>query len=868
MPKHSLGNPILFFLLVALFYLAPVVASDSETGEEKHSLRFSFERGIPQGLEIDSGVARITTDPAYVITGKGSLLCDTRPRLQEWHEFLITEPDVRFEAEHRYSVSFVYRVLQNMNADFFCVLRRRGDEGEKASGGGRMFAPWWTGERGDEGRREAEFLVPSQGDWMLVMGVHKRAALVIDELEIRETGADQHHRFIPRLLPGTFHARPGLEAIRKLNQDSGLAPVLEESVVVGSAPPGCGEERALAVVNRLSPDIVLGGSGSGFGINHGIRSIGVTPGYATLDPRWVPGILWHDRFDFFVDKGFVLPLSGKLPGWTQDEYPMCVNAAFWGGLETNTAVTMLDASDGLVVPGIGGTMAQDAEECFCKSCNGAFREWLRSIYDARDLRAWGIRDLDEFSLRTYRLRSRREGEALLDDLVLREWIRWKHSSHVKRWTDYVAAIKEEGARRGRAIPVGASPQVGGASNPYTVAVGSYHDFWVVSPSVESAGFSRFLSQIPLWLGSGLRGSPVLVTAGSVGYLREGGGGFSDPDEQGGLFAGALALGALPVFPGLRDQPATSWEGVVGSEEEPLPVWRHPLRELILRYRSLYSYRRSYHNVAVVYSIPTLIWETGIERRNGHYEAFVRTCEALRDANIPFDVLIFDHPLMFPERERLRLVGKYGAILLPGVQCMSEAQVIALLKFEESGGKLFAAEPCAEFDENYNPRLRVPAGLGSVEPWSLSDPEEALAALRELSWLRLPRVGPDLAGSVWRSQRGKMYAIHLARVSGSGKTTAFPVSLEVSLQVPSSFTPETVVFLTPENPNGIPVKTLKAPSGRLVSQAPVPSTYGVLAYSEGGYLEKASQELNARREKDRERVKENLTGWGASGKREQ
>jgi hypothetical protein len=126
----------------------------------------------------------------------------------------------------------------------------------------------------------------------------------------------------------------------------------------------------------------------------------------------------------------------------------------------------------------------------------------------------------------------------------------------------------------------------------------------------------------------------------------------------------------------------------------------------------------------------------------------------------------------------------------------------------------------------------------------------------------------LAGSVWRSQRGKMYAIHLARVSGSGKTTAFPVSLEVSLQVPSSFTPETVVFLTPENPNGIPVKTLKAPSGRLVSQAPVPSTYGVLAYSEGGYLEKASQELNARREKDRERVKENLTGWGASGKREQ
>jgi len=299
----------------------------------------------------------------------------------------------------------------------------------------------------------------------------------------------------------------------------------------------------------------------------------------------------------------------------------------------------------------------------------------------------------------------------------------------------------------------------------------------------------------------------------------------------------LALGAFPVIPraALENQQ---------SDQAGLLRLLEPVR----RFRALYAYRKTYHNVGVVYSVPSLMWPPAFGDENARFEAFERACDMLRGNNIPFDVVILNHPLMENETERLRLLGKYDALILPRVECASDSQIEALQRFAQKGGRIYTDGPVATFDENSTPRGRT--GIPDAEIHDLNGPGGVLDDIRGVSWVRLPHAGTGLTASAWRSNGGRMYAVHLARAEptgtdGSGTGSPLPDSLSVSLTAPKSFEPDTALFITPEKPDGVPIPIERDAEGALTASVPLPESYGVLAYSSGGFLEKVSAHLAER-----------------------
>lgn len=518
-------------------------------------------------------------------------------------------------------------------------------------------------------------------------------------------------------------------------------------------------------------------------------------------------------------------------------------------------MVMLRDYEGMALPRLGGTLAQDAVPCYCGSCAEAFREWLRPRYGPRELRDWGIRSLDEFSPRTYLLRARRQGEAILTDLILREWIRWKYLSHHAKWGEFVLRLKENGDAEERGVMIGAAPGAAGCANPYTVAAGGFHDFWLVSGGGDSDQRLRGLLEIPLWLNSGPGGTAVWATPRNVDDLleRRPPGPLSAEEEA--FLAAATVLGAIPVLPAPPESvhaagPIPGASAVVSGAAS-----AYRLRRLIERYRSLYAYRQSYHNVAVVYSVPSMMWAAKGEEPDAHSEAFVRTCRLLVKDGIPFDVLVFDHPLMSPDQDRLGVAGKYDAVLLPGVDCVSAAQVGVLRQRAAQGTRVYVEGRCGDFDEDFNPRTK-PA-IEGVEIRDLGDTTKVLDELRSLAWVEVSRTGPAPVVAAWRSQGGKMFAVHLARLQAAEDMILLP--LRIAVKTPPKFVPEEVLFLTPENPDGIPLNVKTDASGRLVSEVPGVSGYGVLVYHRDGYLRTAADALAARRQGDRKRVSRSARG---------
>lgn len=97
-----------------------------------------------------------------------------------------------------------------------------------------------------------------------------------------------------------------------------------------------------------------------------------------------------------------------------------------------------------------------------------------------------------------------------------------------------------------------------------------------------------------------------------------------------------------------------------------------------------------HDVAVVLSIPTLMWnrasDWGIDNENVVH-SFAGACQTARKAGRPYDVLLFGHPDLFDDSTMLERLGGYGQVVLPTVECISDEQLSALESFLDSGGEV-------------------------------------------------------------------------------------------------------------------------------------------------------------------------------------
>jgi PGF-CTERM protein len=83
------------------------------------------------------------------------------------------------------------------------------------------------------------------------------------------------------------------------------------------------------------------------------------------------------------------------------------------------------------------------------------------------------------------------------------------------------------------------------------------------------------------------------------------------------------------------------------------------------------------------------WNINYESNPG-VNSFIGTAKLLREAQIPYSVLVFGHPDLWDDSKQLERLSEHDAVILPGMQCLSDAQHSALEEYLADDGFLVAS----------------------------------------------------------------------------------------------------------------------------------------------------------------------------------
>ena len=237
------------------------------------------------------------------------------------------------------------------------------------------------------------------------------------------------------------------------------------------------------------------------------------------------------------------------------------------------------------------------------------------------------------------------------------------------------------------------------SNPYSVLLSQLHQ-------VIEIEYVGYLDTVPpdardsliykIGLASGLMEKPVWIRGivydwgRQTAVLRAG--------HLLALTASAYANGAVRTFEYSHGTP----QGTVDIPEdasESLLAYYGWLDEV----RFLFEKRRPVADVAVVYSIPTLMWR--YFPATGHFNAaqiagLSGFADVLDREHILYDVVIFGHPDLWSDEGLAERLASYDVAILPDVDCLSGEQVEILQAFVASGGRLLVTGDTGARDEGF------------------------------------------------------------------------------------------------------------------------------------------------------------------------
>jgi len=273
-------------------------------------------------------------------------------------------------------------------------------------------------------------------------------------------------------------------------------------------------------------------------------------------------------------------------------------------------------------------------------------------------------------------------------------------------------------------------------------------------------------------------------------------------------------------------------------------------------RATFSHRDSAARVAVVYSLPSMMFRRFLPlhiANDGDDDAFgrfYRTLDQLEAWHVPFDALVFGHPEFHDDAAALARLGRYEVLIFPAAEALTDAQAQALREFAQRGGKLIVAAAVGTRDQDYNPReTSAVAGLPTLD-WG---GDRARAALREAAGVEI-EAPETVTVNIWRSIGGRSLDIHLvnydADVAEEIVNPAGPFAIRVRL--PEGFSPSAGRCLRPDEP---PVEVeVTAAGGWAEIMVPSFGVYAIVCLGDPAVREQANQAAAARRQQDRAAVR--------------
>ena len=483
-----------------------------------------------------------------------------------------------------------------------------------------------------------------------------------------------------------------------------------------------------------------------------------------------------------------------------------------------------------------------------------FRNVVKSRFSVRELAEIGIDNVNEFSIQDYIVNHGLVGEAALADAVVREYIKFQYVSGIIAWADCVDQAKAVAKQQRRVMPCGGNQINAWGTWPYAVALSQFCDFVEIEElvGVKDEVRPRTL-QYKLGLASGHHEKPVWVRGPVTDETKE-----KMPMLSTSYwtvhFAEGLANGGIREFSLGINKPWTGEPDTPDFLDDPgLYRLYVEFAEWMREHRSLLIERDSGARVAVVYSLPTLMFRRYDALRtqdDGRLGAFEAATQLLEKQHVPYDVVVFGHPEIWDDAKTFaRIRSHYDVIILPGVDALSDGQIKFLGERAEAGTVLLAGQ-AFERDENLNPRSR---DAKQPETKPLTE-ENVVRHGREANPLVEIDAPEHVSVNVWRSCRGKSFDVHLLNYDADvARGRMKPVEdIELGVQLPAKLRLQRcLVSQFGAEDREIPFKKdgkwVKVKLDRLHG-------YAIVSFTDKNGIEIARRAAENRRRVDREMVK--------------
>jgi hypothetical protein len=819
---------------------------------------YDFESGVPADLEV-RGIGQITDQPGLVISGSKSVFADSRSDNDEWHEFLSTSASVKLEKGRLYHISFSYRIVDpgDSKARFYSVF--------KWAGGEYYGNFWlWNREKGATGRID-RLVIPGGDDCRFIIGIRHQAALVVDDIVIEDVTDVPIDSSLRVKSSKAYDLDAMRQQLNQLRYKQGISDLVRDFAVIlcdeGAGAKAYNNRKRIVV--DFNPDFVDWNPIGPLAKEFGIRSSRGGPEYQEFY-KMEGKEIWEARFERFVGSGFALSLDGTLiqdETWGEGGYFTCHNGENWHQYFKSKIEEVASKTTAICQDNIAAAPWLKGWGCFCDACMKKFRRYLHSRYTDEELKKMGVSDLTTFSARDYFLSHGRWGFKAVEDPIVREYIKFQHVSQLEAWADVVKSIKDVGLSQGRAIPVYGN-QIGAFGMwPYAVALSQLTDVVEIEEVIGIKDRIPFQSMYyklgrasgederPVWVRGPVYddtkpNTPMLSTAFWTVHLSE-----------------ALANGGFRVFSLGMNAPWTGDPNTLDFMDDPaLYSLYTQFAKFIDENRALFTHRESIAQVALVYSLPSLMFRRYYPLNiddNSAFERVQKTADMLDRNHIPFDCVVFGHPEIWDDTRVLRNLSRYKVVILPTIDAISDAQVEALKNFVRQGGKVIVCDPKAGIrDENFN--LRSAPALGDLSVINAVDKLDlGLEVMREASLVAV-EAPETVTVNLWKSAKGRSLDVHLLNYDvDPSKNKVNPASsVRVAVRVPSDFYFEKAIWTRPG------VRKLELPFERkgdtVTFTLPSLNDYSVVSLTTEKALSEANEELRERRELDIEAVKKEAT----------
>jgi uncharacterized protein (TIGR03437 family) len=297
--------------------------------------------------------------------------------------------------------------------------------------------------------------------------------------------------------------------------------------------------------------------------------------------------------------------------------------------------------------------------------------------------------------------------AALDDLVFHEFVRYQYLSNLGIWAGIVQRATASAAAAGNDGLLITGNQGGiwwpWQSSVYAALLSQYHKaIYIEKEGVDQSPLPQYHHSLntKLGLASGYQEKPVWVEGGffdgATGQLHL-------PNYWRLAMAEAYANGGVHVISEMYGTPAQDFtvpDDTMNSVVD-YAAWLNGTRDWMTGKRSVAA-------VALVYSIPTMLWRefpTTLHTNWAQNEALSGLAGALEDSHIPFDSVFFGHPDFWDDSLLAAALKPYKVVILPGVDCLSDSQIQVLQDYLAAGGSIVATGSLGTRDENYAVRAQ-------------------------------------------------------------------------------------------------------------------------------------------------------------------